>query len=578
MRVYLPTPRSKTYWIEFRDHQAIPRRVAALRDRKLSLALGRRIVELVNVHVAGERPDAALSKWLEGLPAKLRSKLARFGVIDPRRVAALRTLSEHLDDWAQYLAAKDNTEKHVALVTGRARRAVEGCGFAYWSEVSASRVMAYLSDLRGDKVDDKGDVKRGVSKQTSNFYLSAVKGFCRWMVRDGRASENPLVHLDPLNARTDRRHDRRALSVEEVRWLIDTTSGKNSPERYGMSGPERAMLYRLAVETGLRASELRSLTRASFNLTIDNPTVRVAAAYSKRRREDVLPLRPDTTAELRDHLATKHPGARAFVMPKSERTAKMFRADLDAARQAWLRATTLPQGAHERTDTGFLTPVDDAGRHADFHALRHTAGSLLAASGTHPKVAQSLMRHSTIDLTMSRYTHTLAGQESAAIENLPDLSAKPAEAVAEANGTDGGPARKSLARSLAQRGSLNQFSPDFAGRKADKSHAAETLMNSGQTADSGASEQRRRGGRVVEGGGLENRCTLTGTGGSNPLPSAILAANCRRGGRVAVIAPWKTRKGASGTKHCGPSCNASAGGVYRLGNSFETPKSICCSV
>ena len=28
------------------------------------------------------------------------------------------------------------------------------------------------------------------------------------------------------------------------------------------------------------------------------------------------------------------------------------------------------------------------------------------------------------------------------------------------------------------------------------------------------------GGRVVECGGLENRCTLTGTGGSNPSPSA----------------------------------------------------------
>ncbi len=31
----------------------------------------------------------------------------------------------------------------------------------------------------------------------------------------------------------------------------------------------------------------------------------------------------------------------------------------------------------------------------------------------------------------------------------------------------------------------------------------------------------RRGGRAVECGGLESHCTLTGTGGSNPLPSAI---------------------------------------------------------
>ncbi|MFH1613771.1 MAG: tyrosine-type recombinase/integrase [Planctomycetota bacterium] len=58
----------------------------------------------------------------------------------------------------------------------------------------------------------------------------------------------------------------------------------------------------------------------------------------------------------------------------------------------------------------------------DFHSLRHTTGSFLAASGVHPKVAQAIMRHSDINLTMSIYTHTLIGQESQAIDDLPDLS------------------------------------------------------------------------------------------------------------------------------------------------------------
>ena len=38
-------------------------------------------------------------------------------------------------------------------------------------------------------------------------------------------------------------------------------------------------------------------------------------------------------------------------------------------------------------------------------SLRHTAGTLLAASGVHPKVAQSVRRRSGINLTMSRYSH-----------------------------------------------------------------------------------------------------------------------------------------------------------------------------
>lgn len=504
MRVYLPKRTSKTYWIEFQDHRGITRRVSAgLTDRKLSLALGRRIVEVASVRAAGERPGRELSRWLEDLPARLRGKLAGFGMIDVQRVAALRTMGEHLDEWEAYLSAKGNTAKHVALVTRRARAVANGCGFAYWSEVSASRVMAHLRELRTDA--SKGRNGEGISAQTFNFYLAAFKGFCRWMVKDGRATESPVAHLDGLNVKTDRRHDRRALSVEELRWLIDTTAAEGSPERYGMSAPSRAMLYRLAVETGLRASELRSLNRASFDLAGDEPAVRVAAGYSKRRREDVLPLRPDTAAALSGHLATKHPGAAAFAMPKADYLAKMLRADLGAARQAWLRASTLPQDAPERSDTGFLTHCDAAGRVVDFHALRHTAGTLLAAAGTHPKVAQSLMRHSNIDLTMSRYTHALVGQESAAVESLPDLSQKPAGAAAAATGTDHATAAERLAPRLALQGASDRISSDNAGQKAGRPRGRKTLANSGSGAYSAPSDHSRRGGRVAECDGLLNR-------------------------------------------------------------------------
>ncbi len=124
-----------------------------------------------------------------------------------------------------------------------------------------------------------------------------------------------------------------------------------------MAGPERALLYKLAVETGLRRGELASLTRASFNLDGGRPTVRVTAAYSKHRREDELPLRADTAAEFGDFLAYKLPDSTAFNILKSRRnSAKMFREDVEA--------TGLPY-------------VDAAGRYADFHCLRHTTGSLL---------------------------------------------------------------------------------------------------------------------------------------------------------------------------------------------------------
>jgi len=82
---------------------------------------------------------------------------------------------------------------------------------------------------------------------------------------------------------------------------------------------------------------------------------------------------------------------------------------------------------------------------ADFHALRHTFITNLANSGTYPKIAQLLARHSTITLTMDRYTHSLWEDLGEALCRLPDLS-QPTEQTARATGTFG---RENVAESEA---------------------------------------------------------------------------------------------------------------------------------
>jgi hypothetical protein len=81
--------------------------------------------------------------------------------------------------------------------------------------------------------------------------------------------------------------------------------------------------------------------------------------------------------------------------------------------------------------------VDDSERYADFHSLRHTTGSPLAASGVHPKIAQILMRHCDINLTMNRYTHSYIGQISEAVKKLPDLSLPSSEKQLQPESTIG---------------------------------------------------------------------------------------------------------------------------------------------
>lgn len=72
----------------------------------------------------------------------------------------------------------------------------------------------------------------------------------------------------------------------------------------------------------------------------------------------------------------------------------------------------------ERTDSAFLSVVDHEGGRLDFHALRHTCGAWLALAGVHPKAIQSIMRHSTITLTLDTYGHLFPSTEADAIDKL----------------------------------------------------------------------------------------------------------------------------------------------------------------
>jgi integrase len=423
------------WYIEFRDHTGKPRRIPAFSDKGQSAELAHKVQKLVNWKVNGELPDTALSRWIETVPDKLRDRLARIGLLDSRRVAAGKPLADHLDDWKAALEAKGNTPRHAELVVSRARKAIEGCNFRSWQDISASKVQNYLATLRSDKKDEKGNIiKRGISAQTFNFYLQSIKQFCRWMVRDGRAVESPVMHLDGLNVKTDRRHDRRPLSADELRFLLTIT--ENGPDRAGMTGKERAMLYRLAAETGLRAGELRSLTRNSFNLDEKAPTVTIDAAYAKNRRRDTLQLKQTTTDELKTFFEGKMPGAMAFRMPERRDLIHMYRADLSAARNAAIQQAPMPEERQRIQQSSFCLYRDGAGHVADFHALRHAFISNLVAGGVHPKTAQAMARHSTITLTMDRYSHADRPAMSEALHALPDLSTKKNQALA-ATGTTG---------------------------------------------------------------------------------------------------------------------------------------------
>lgn len=66
-----------------------------------------------------------------------------------------------------------------------------------------------------------------------------------------------------------------------------------------------------------------------------------------------------------------------------------------------------PRKQHRAFD--FLAGKCREGEVVDFHRLRHTSGAWLAMTGAHPKVVQSVMRHSNFTLTLDTNGHLFPG-------------------------------------------------------------------------------------------------------------------------------------------------------------------------
>jgi integrase len=146
------------------------------------------------------------------------------------------------------------------------------------------------------------------------------------MVRNGRASQSPVAFLKGLNVKLDRRHDRRALTIEELKKLFK--AAQNGPAILGVSGYERKLIYMTAAGTGFRANELRTLTPECFDLAGTPPTITIEAGYSKHRRQDVQPIREDLAELLQGWVRGKPAGQPVFTIPDDP--AEMIRRDMSA--------------------------------------------------------------------------------------------------------------------------------------------------------------------------------------------------------------------------------------------------------
>ncbi len=344
------------------------------------------------------------AQTVAGVRNSAGDKLAEFGK---------QPIQRWIDDYIASLAIEHGTaNEHVQDTRSKIEKTIAGCEISIGSRLTADLVIAYTSERKR---------KDNLSARTIQSYFVALKSFSKWCVVSGRLLADPLTQLRSPSPAKDRRYIRRAISRDE--WLRLRQAAETGPTRRKIPGPERALLYEMALVTGLRAVEIEGLTRSGVVLSDNAPYVMLPGANTKNAKPAEQFLTPSLADKLKKHLSHKMRGVKVFSINDLNRLAIVLRADMNAARAKWLSEAKTIDEKNIREASDFLKSVDSEGRKFDFHGLRYTCGAWLALGGIHAKQIQKMLRHSTIRLTLDTYGHLFPEQQQQAIEALGRLTA-----------------------------------------------------------------------------------------------------------------------------------------------------------
>ena len=331
------------------------------------------------------------------------------GLVNPYKPHLDRSIEAHLEEYLAAMRDEGLTPFYMHEKQRILKLIFRTAGMRKLGDLTADRMDRYLAGMT------KGNGKvRGlpVAASTKMVHRTAANAFAVWLKRKGRLPNNPLENV--VKPQGDPVRERRSLIPAELQKLLaaarerplrdaSTNKGGRRPdgspktavrswaadlqpetqERYRRLGRERALLYKTAVLTGLRQGELAALRVAFLNLDRKPvPALELPGEFTKNGDAAKVLLVPALAEELRQWIADtgKKPTDRLFTV--SGKANKIFRRDLRAA------------GVPYR---------DDLGRVADFHALRHSANTMLGVAGIPPKLRQLFMRHSDIRLTTATY-------------------------------------------------------------------------------------------------------------------------------------------------------------------------------
>lgn len=332
--------------------------------------------------------------------AKMR-ELARQAELGLSLEGGRQTVADYLDRWLDAVA----------------RHRVRSTTFARYGQLVRIHAIPTIgtipiAKLTGQHLADlyAGRLETGQSARSVEQLHSVLHSAFRQAVRWDLITRNPADLVSPPRPK---RHEITALTGDQARTLLATAAGD-----------ELEALYVLALTTGMRQGELLGLTWSAVDLAgarieVRSSLVRRRAAdwsleepKSQRSRRRVSLSAAAVTA-LRSH-RVRQAEARLLVGTDWEDNDLVFT-------DAWGRPL---DGSHV-TGRDFRLLLERAGLpRIRFHDLRHTAATLLLASGTHPKLVQELLGHSTIALTLDVYSHVTPSMHDEAANTMDRILAR----------------------------------------------------------------------------------------------------------------------------------------------------------
>ncbi len=242
------------------------------------------------------------------------------------------------------------------------------------------------------------ETARGNSARSRNTRLSAIRSFFKYV-----AINEPqlLHHCQRVLAMPSRRHEKRTidyLTRVEIEALLA------SPDLDTWIGRRDRTMLLLAVQTGLRVSELANLNRGDVVL---GPSAHVRC-MGKGRKQRATPLRKDCARALRDWLAERA-GSDAEPLFVSNRGGRLSRDAVErlVAKYAAQACNSCPTLQNKR-----VTP----------HVLRHSAAMQLLQNGVDRAVIALWLGHESVETTQM-YVHADLQLKEQAMEKTRPLEA-----------------------------------------------------------------------------------------------------------------------------------------------------------